>query len=181
MSAGRLIAVVGPSGVGKDSLMTGIHAADPRYHLVRRAITRVQDAGGENHLSMTPEDFALAAARRAFCLSWSAHGLHYGIPAGVLDSVRGGTDCIVNLSRGALADAAQIFSDLVVLHVTASVDVLERRLIRRGRESPMEIEKRLCQASPVLPAALTVIDIRNDGPLQDSVGLALHALRRVEA
>ncbi|MEM6634576.1 MAG: hypothetical protein AAF667_01675 [Pseudomonadota bacterium] len=36
MTQGRLIAVVGPSGVGKDSVMAGIKAAVPELHLVRR-------------------------------------------------------------------------------------------------------------------------------------------------
>ena len=48
-SGGRLIAVVGPSGVGKDSVMAGLHGAIPDLHLVRRVITRAPDLGGEDY------------------------------------------------------------------------------------------------------------------------------------
>ncbi len=37
---GPVIAVVGPSGVGKDSLMTALRAADPGVKLMLRVITR---------------------------------------------------------------------------------------------------------------------------------------------
>ena len=47
---GRFIAVVGPSGVGKDSVMQGMAARDPRIVLARRVITRPSDAGGEDFL-----------------------------------------------------------------------------------------------------------------------------------
>ncbi|MFC6760861.1 hypothetical protein ACFQFQ_17395 [Sulfitobacter porphyrae] len=40
MSAGRFIAVVGPSGVGKDSVMAGMVARARDLVAVRRVITR---------------------------------------------------------------------------------------------------------------------------------------------
>ena len=84
MNRGRLIAVVGPSGVGKDSVMAGLIAARPDMRLVRRTITRAPDLGGEDYDAVTPEAFAEAARNGAFCVHWSAHGLSYGIPADVL-------------------------------------------------------------------------------------------------
>ena len=46
MSRGRLIAVVGPSGVGKDSVMAGLVLLRAKLHLVRRMITRPANVGG---------------------------------------------------------------------------------------------------------------------------------------
>ena len=43
---GPVIAVVGPSGVGKDSLMEALRQADPSIKLMRRVITRAPEAGG---------------------------------------------------------------------------------------------------------------------------------------
>jgi alpha-D-ribose 1-methylphosphonate 5-triphosphate synthase subunit PhnL len=181
MTPGRLIAVVGPSGVGKDSLMAGIVAAAPQIRPVRGAITRAPDLGGEDYDALSPEAFAKAEANGAYCLSWGAHGLFYGIPVQLHEDLRAGTDCLVNLSRNALPQAARLFPRMVVLHVTASPEVLARRLAQRGRESGGDIARRLAQADKPLPEGLNVIEIRNDGALGPSVQAALGALRTPQA
>ncbi|QCO57696.1 phosphonate metabolism protein/1,5-bisphosphokinase (PRPP-forming) PhnN (plasmid) [Pseudorhodobacter turbinis] len=175
MTGGRLIAVVGPSGVGKDSIMAAL--ASPQMPLVRRAITRAPGLGGEDYDAMTPADFAKATEAGAFCLHWSAHGLQYGIPAQVRRDVEAGADRIVNLSRGALGEAAKIFARLVVLHITASPETLAQRLKHRGREDTGDIAKRLASAQKPLPAGLNVIEIVNDGPLEAAVAKARAALQ----
>lgn len=182
MSApGRFIAVVGPSGVGKDSLIDAICAARPQMRRVRRAITRPAEAGGEAHLPRTPEGFAQDSEAGAFCLQWHAHGLSYGIPADVRGDLARGVDCIANLSRGQLTHAAQAFPRLTVLHVTASPEVLAARLAGRGRESAAQIASRLAQAEKPLPEGLITHLIRNDGPLQEALSSALAALSPVQA
>ena len=81
MSEGRLIAVVGPSGVGKDSVLRGLQRALPGTHLVRRVITRAPDLGGEDYDAVSVEVFKERARRGDFALHWGAHGLFYGIHA----------------------------------------------------------------------------------------------------
>ena len=41
---GRLIAVVGPSGAGKDSVIAGLAASRPGLLVCRRSVTRPSDA-----------------------------------------------------------------------------------------------------------------------------------------
>ena len=179
--SGRLIAVVGPSGVGKDSIMAGITARDPRFRIVKRTITRAPDLGGEDYTAMSPQTFADAAARGAFALHWQAHGLSYGIPAAALDAVRSGQDCLANLSRSALSEAARIFPALVVLNITASADVLAARLAARGRETPEDIAARLSRMAKPLPLGLNIITVCNDGALAETVAAACAALQPVSA
>ena len=177
MSEGRLIAVVGPSGVGKDSVMAGMIAARPDMRLVRRTITRAPGLGGEDYDAVTPEAFDAAAQDGAFCVHWTAHGLSYGIPSDVLTDVQRGKDCLANFSRSALEQANAIFPNLTVLNIPASPATLAKRLAGRGRETEAEIAARLAQADKCLPAGLDVVTIANDGALEDTVTKALAALQ----
>ena len=66
--AGRLFAIVGPSGGGKDTLMAAAQTARPGLHLARRVITRPETAGGEPFEGVGAEEFARRAASGAFAL-----------------------------------------------------------------------------------------------------------------
>lgn len=176
MNEGRLIAVVGPSGVGKDSLMDSICAARPALQRVRRVITRSPDAGGEDFESVTPDEFARRSAAGQFALCWQAHGLHYAIPVDALRGPARGQDAVANLSRRVLAEAQALFPRLHVLSVTAPPEVLANRLTARGREPGDETAQRLSRAAPPLPRGVAVTEIDNGGPLAAAAAAALAAL-----
>ncbi|ABD55772.1 phosphonate metabolism protein/1,5-bisphosphokinase (PRPP-forming) PhnN [Jannaschia sp. CCS1] len=173
---GRLIAVIGPSGAGKDSVMDGLCAARPELQSARRVITRASTAGGEAFDAVSEATFAMKAARGDFALHWQAHGLNYGIPTGVQEALDRGLDVLANLSRGALAEAEGVFENMVVLHITAPPDVLAQRVARRGREMGRDAAARLTRPAPALPDGLKVIEIDNSGSLADSIATALDAL-----
>ncbi|MCH2249897.1 MAG: phosphonate metabolism protein/1,5-bisphosphokinase (PRPP-forming) PhnN, partial [Cognatishimia sp.] len=116
--AGRLIAIVGPSGVGKDSVIEALTSAHPRLGLVKRVITRPEGLGGEDYEPVSDTEFASRKTRGAFALDWSAHGLLYGIPQTVHDDLAKGHDLLVNLSRAVLPAAEAAFPDLVTLRLT---------------------------------------------------------------
>lgn len=177
--AGRLITVVGPSGVGKDSVMAGLQRVMPSLHLVRRVITRAPDLGGEDYDAVSVAQFQALVEDGAFAVHWGAHGLHYGIPITVKYQLGKGTDCLVNFSRKALAQAAGIFPHLVVLNITAKPETLARRLALRARETEEEISKRLAEADKPLPAGLRVITLANDGPLSQTVARGVALLQPV--
>lgn len=176
MSAGRLIAVVGPSGVGKDSVMEGIIAACPAVKRVKRTITRAPDLGGEDYFSVSPSEFAQAVEEGAFCVHWGAHDLHYGIPVQTLSDVSNGQQCLANFSRKALITAASVFERMIVLNITAKPATLAKRLAARGRESSEAIAKRLATADKPLPEGIETVHVGNDGPLHETVEAALMAL-----
>jgi ribose 1,5-bisphosphokinase len=165
---GRLIAIVGASGVGKDSVMAALVAADPRLTLARRVITRAPDSGGEDFTATDPASFATMAASGAFALHWRAHGLLYGIPAHINETLDAGHDVLVNLSRDVLPQAQAAF-DCLVIHLTADRAVLAQRLAQRGRETADDIAARLSRADAALPQGLRAITIDNSGALDTTV------------
>ncbi|MDJ0629980.1 MAG: phosphonate metabolism protein/1,5-bisphosphokinase (PRPP-forming) PhnN [Rhodobacter sp.] len=179
MSAGRLIAVVGPSGVGKDSLIEVLSAADPGYHRVRRVISRPARLGGEDFEGVDETEFNRRLARGDFALWWDAHGLRYGIPCSARDLVAAGGQAVANLSRGALNQAAAVFAGLHVLSIMAAPEVLAQRLSARGREDRADIVRRLSRAAPPPPDGVQVTEIDNSGDLSRAVSAALAALQPV--
>ncbi|MEM6376172.1 MAG: phosphonate metabolism protein/1,5-bisphosphokinase (PRPP-forming) PhnN [Pseudomonadota bacterium] len=177
ITMGRLIAVVGPSGVGKDSVMQGIVARMPKMHLVRRVITRAPDLGGEDYDAVSEQSFRDMVKNAAFALHWRAHGLSYGLPQNVRQPLNAGTDCLANFSRRALQAGAAAFPNFVVLNITAQPQTLAARLAARGRESEAEIAMRLAGADTPLPEGLDVITVSNDGPLDETISRAVACLQ----
>lgn len=176
MTEGRLFAVVGPSGAGKDTIMAALARARPGIHWVRRAITRPAAPGDEPFEPVSTDGFQTRLAQGHFALHWQAHGLHYGVPA-TLDAVLAeGRDGMVNLSRQVLVQAAARFAGLHVLNITARDEVRAARLAARGRESAEDIARRVTREVPPFEAALKVTHIDNSGPLADSVAACLRAM-----
>ena len=172
-----LVAVVGPSGAGKDTVLDGLRAAladEPRFVFARRAITRPAEAGGEAHEALTPEAFAA----RDFALRWDAHGLRYGIPREIESDLGAGRHVLANLSRRVLADAA-IRYPLAVLEISAPNAILGARLAARGRESQSDIAARLAREAP-LPPGLRVLRVINDTTPAAAIAQATRLLRELD-
>lgn len=177
--AGRLFAVVGPSGAGKDTLLAAACAEQPDLVLVRRVITRPETAGGEAFEGVSEAEFDARLAAGAFAIWWPAHGLRYGIPAGIDADLAAGRDVVFNGSRAALAEAAARYPGLRVLLITARPEVLAGRLAERGREDAADIEARLARAAYVLPAGLRADVIENNGTVAQASNALLAALQPV--
>lgn len=171
-----MIAIVGPSGVGKDSVMAGLRAEKGGIGLVRRVITRAPDPDGENHISLSVDEFEHAKTAGDYILDWQAHGLNYAIPKASLGPLMQGGDMLINLSRNVLLDANSVFENFVVVNLTASPDVLRARLQARGRETKEDIEKRIARAVDPLPAALTTHMINNDHSIEITIKTIIDCL-----
>lgn len=179
MTRGHLIAVVGPSGVGKDTLIRAMIEARPGLRRVRRVITRPADPDGEGHEAVSETEFDARRKEGGFALWWRAHGLSYGVPVGICLDLAAGRDLLVNLSRGVLAEAQARFQPFLVLHLTAGPEILAARIAARGREAGAEMAERLSGAEQALPEGVgPVIELDTNAPPRR---LARAALRAVQA
>lgn len=182
--SGRLVYVVGPSGVGKDSLLAWLvqhwpsAVGSPRLHLARRTITREPSQNGEIHESTDPNEFAQLQAAGALAMDWVAHGLHYGIRATELAPLASGMCVLVNGSREALPQVAQRYPHVVVLHITASSHTLQARLQSRQRESMADVQRRMVRAPDLaVLTCLPCVEVVNDGTFESACGQMLTALQ----
>jgi ribose 1,5-bisphosphokinase len=176
--SGRLIAVVGPSGVGKDSVMAALVAAAPGIAPVRRVITRPEEAGGEDFEGVTEQTFAARERQGAFALSWQAHGLSYGIPRPVEAVLAQGRDAVVNLSRAVLPEAAARFPGLVVFQLTARIPGRSPAASRRGAGRTLTRSPAVWPG-PITPcpAGIAAIPVDNTGSLDATVAEILSHLQ----
>lgn len=167
--SGALIAVVGPSGAGKDAVIDCArehYAGDTRVIFPRRFITRSAGAG-EDHEPVSEAEFAARAIDGGFVLRWDAHGLCYGIPESIAASVRDGFIAVVNVSRAVVGDLETTFPCARVVRVTVSDEVRRARILARGRETSAGALARLNRADPA-PGEPVDLEIINDGLLSDA-------------
>ena len=168
---GLFVAVVGASGAGKDSILSGARAQlehRRHIHFIRRVITRPADPHGEDHVVATADMFASMRDAGRFALHWHAHGLHYGIARTAFDLVRAGDIAVANVSRGVLADLATAELPHLVVEISTDPAILAARLAARGRETAGDIRARLERAAPI-PPGLNLHRIANNGALDEAV------------
>lgn len=167
----KMIWLMGPSGSGKDSLLTALRQQEHNQLLIaHRYITRAADAGCENHVALSEKEFTQRRQQGLFALSWQAHHQSYGIGVELDLWLESGIDVVVNGSRQHLKQAHERYGDALVpicLHV--STDVLRKRLELRGRETPHQIEQRLQRAAFYTPDLDDCLVLNNDGSLAESV------------
>jgi ribose 1,5-bisphosphokinase len=178
--SGVFVAVVGPSGAGKDSLIAYARdklGGENDVVFVRRVVTREADRESEDHDSLDPAAFAQAEQDGAFALNWDAHGLRYGLPIGLEDDLQAGRVVVANVSRGVIPDLMQRYPTAIIVSVRADREVIAERLAKRGRETMDSIRGRLDRSVPgdKLPPSTVVID--NSGALAEAGEQFLNLLR----
>lgn len=178
---GCLILIVGPSGVGKDSLIDGardVLAGHAAVQFAIRDINRPQEAGGEVHRPVTEEAFEALEAAGGYALSWRAHGLCYGIPKAYEAALEQGVCVVANVSRAVIPLARDLYQPLVIVKVSAPADLLRQRLIARGREGEAEIEGRIRRAGEFEVSGSDVVELSNDSALEIGIDRLVNILRR---
>jgi len=145
---GRLVLVVGPSGAGKDTLLSLAKAAcadDGNIVFPRRVITREASASEENE-EVSPGAFQQALARGDYAIHWEAHGHSYALWRVVDDEIRLGRTVVANVSRTVIGAMRRAYADVMVVSITAPPDVLAERIAMRARSSDGRLESRLRRA-----------------------------------
>ena len=179
----KVIYVMGPSGVGKDSLLNCLRShvkhlqPAPALHFARRTITRAAGDATEDHEAISPENFAQLASEGGFALHWQAHGLHYGVRHTEIAGRVGWV--IVNGSRAYVQEARERCPGLTVLHVSAPENLVRQRLLSRQRETAAEVEARVRRSqSAAVDAAEGDLHLVNAGSLDESATALYQLLQR---
>ncbi|MFT3715263.1 MAG: guanylate kinase [Gordonia sp. (in: high G+C Gram-positive bacteria)] len=147
---GRLVVLVGPSAVGKSTVVQRLRELLPSLRFSVSATTRAPRPGevdGRDYYFVTPEQFD-GMIERGELLEWAEiHGglQRSGTPeAPVLEALDAGDPILVEVDlEGARNVQARLPEAITVFLAPPSWDDLVARLTGRGTESPEVIERRL--------------------------------------
>jgi len=165
---GALIAVCGPSGAGKDTVLRSVQEMNKgRADIIfpRRIVTRPESVF-EGHDSATEEQFSEMQAAGGFAFCWSAHGLRYALPATVDDHIRHGCCVVCNVSRAIVPELRSRYARTTAVLITAPLEILAARLAARGRVTDGTLSSRVARSAEVGHDLNPDIVIDNAGPIE---------------
>jgi ribose 1,5-bisphosphokinase len=122
-----------------------------------------------------------AAAAGAFALAWEAHGLHYGVPAGIDADIAAGRTVVCNVSRGIVTAARARYACVTAVLITAAPDVLAARLAARGRASDGAISDRLTRSADGFTADAVIDNVGAPEAAAEQLVAVIRRDRRVPA
>ncbi|MGV2828882.1 guanylate kinase [Myxosarcina sp. GI1(2024)] len=157
MSTGKLIAIVGPSGVGKGTIVRSLQQRHPEIYLSVSATTRQPRPGeveGKDYYFLSKSEFEEAIAAGEF-LEWAKYAEnYYGTPkTKVAEQIERGKLVLLEIELAGAREIAQSFPNaLRIFILPPSLEELERRIRNRGKNSEESIAKRLTIARTELAA-----------------------------
>ena len=135
-----LVVLSGPSGVGKDAVLSRMREGAVPYHFTVTATTRAQRPGerdGVDYIFLTSDQFDRMVEQDGF-LEWAhVYGNRYGVPKDqVRKALEQGKDVLLKADVQGAATLKRLAPEAVFIFLVApSLEELERRLRDRKTES----------------------------------------------
>ncbi len=157
-SAGKLVVLTGPSGVGKGTLVKVLLARHPQLYLSVSATTRQPRLGEVNGKDyyFVDRGYFQQMLERGQLLEWAEYaGNYYGtLRAPVEEQIAAGKRVLLEIELVGARNIRQTFPDAEQIFILPpSLDELERRLRDRAQDSEAAIAKRLQHAKAEIAAS----------------------------
>ena len=143
-----LIVLSGPSGVGKDAVLSGLRESGYPLSYVVTLTTRPQRDSEQDMVDyhfVSTDEYRDMLARNELLESANVYGNWYGIPrAAVKETLHRGEDVIIKIDiQGAATIKKTVPEAVFIFLVPPSMEELTARLTRRLTESPEDLALRL--------------------------------------
>ncbi len=173
---GILVVISGFSGAGKGTVMKGLMEKYPGYALSVSVTTRAPrdyETEGVEYFFRSREQFEELIRGDALIEYAEYQGNYYGTPkAYVEDCLQRGQDVILEIEMVGAHIVKEKFPESVLIFITPpDFDQLRERLMKRGTETPEQIEGRLKRASEEADVMLEYdyIALNHDGQVEACV------------
>ncbi len=149
---GKLFIVYGPSGAGKSTLVSELAKRLPKDLTPEQVITytcrlpRSGEVNGRDYHFITQEEFLEKQASDFFVYTTNLYNKFYGCPRSIVNDLNSGKNLIIILDRDGTKAVAQSINNSVLIWVTAPVQELEKRLLKRNSETDEQRVARLERA-----------------------------------
>src|SRR6266513_3369877 len=149
---GILFVISAPSGAGKTTLVDALRQT-PNFLDSVSCTTRAPRAGeieGEDYQFLPDSDFRARVAAGDFLEHAQVHGDFYGTLRGpLIDNLKSGIDVLIDIDTQGAATIRNCDDPIIrealadVFIMPPDLEELRRRLVKRGTETPEQIESRL--------------------------------------
>ena len=181
-----MMVVSGPSGVGKDAVLTRLRERQYPVHIVVTATTRAMrptERDGADYIFLDEATFERKVVDDGF-LEWAmVYGNRYGVPKDqVSDALASGKDVIIKSDVQGAETMKRLNPEAVFVFVAPpSMEELERRLRDRKSEATGDLERRL-ETARLEMERLPMFDyvVVNENGAIDEAAEALEAIMRAE-
>ena len=150
-----LVVLSGPSGVGKDAVLSELRKLDRPWHFAVTATTRPMRPGeedGVDYIFLDFETFDRMRERDEFLECAEVYGRWYGVPRSqARDALRAGKDVFLKIDvQGAATIRNMAPEALLIFLIPPSMEELQQRLKGRMTESSEDLDRRLRTAEAEL-------------------------------
>ncbi len=153
-----LIVLSGPSGVGKDSVLTRMQERGAPFHFVVTATTRPMRAteiNGQDYFFVGSDEFARMIEANELLEYAIVYNDYKGIPKQqVRDALASGKDVIMRIDVQGAATIRKLIPNAVLIFLTTeSEEAMVERLLARQTETPEGLKLRIATARQELKRA----------------------------
>jgi len=179
-----LVVISGPSGVGKDTLLSGLKRSGRGFHFVVTANTRPKrpdEVEGVDYHFVTKEQFADMINQDELLEHAVVYGDYKGIPKQqVRDALASGKDVLMRLDVQGAATVRRLVPEAVSIFLTApSEQELVARLRARKTDPPDQLQLRIATSRQEMKRSseFDYVVINREGCLEQAVSDVLSIIR----
>lgn len=146
---GKLFILYGPSGAGKSTLATEMLKKLPQEFTLEPVINytcrlpRAYEINGKDYHFITEEEFLKKQNSDFFIHTTSFLNKMYGCPKSIVGDLDSGKNLIVSLDRDGAKTMAQVINNSVLIYISAPLEELSTRLLKRNSETDEQQADRL--------------------------------------